>query len=493
MGTDISTKYTQGTFWIPVEKGLAEISTPVQTDKKLTIISQKIKDLCIETLQMKWSDKHINIEKVYDEAATKLKRFFNEENLVVEDEMRPKQKDMIKKMRNYFIRQEMIKLIPIDDMYEIHIPFEEFVHSIGSEVMTKAINREIRYPIGRVITDILNAQMMSLYEWKEDVPNADYTGFDLRIAKTFAIPTIKFTISEEGKQYFDSIDELIKSKIQDKEKYIKCVSIQFDRETLANHLLVSSQFAILHRKQRQALNTSYTFRLDEIIRSIEWQQIEKGNIKEFEVDELMKKFGVLYKSYGSFKLKVLTPAISDFNNTFNDLEVEIGEKRVNKKIEKIFFKIRKKGAVYMSPYKGAPFYAYYIASQHYYFNKNDTVGSFDDFLQMVVKDLIKMSDDSTQAGESSLGARTLAGWKDESAEAYEKHRFFQFLENTVPGKEFMDQRNYKYDEDMLALKQNGEIITIAGMAITTNPISSFDYIKQIDPVLIKKMMGGFKK
>lgn len=115
------------------------------------------------------------------------------------------------------------------------------------------------------------------------------------------------------------------------------VEFSFDPKLRPYLLQLQNQFTTYRLSNILSLKSMYSIRLYELMKK--WQKIARW---EYPVEDLRDKLGAnqkSYENYGSFKQKVLTPALSEINE-FTDLHVTYREIRVGRRIGRIEFTIR---------------------------------------------------------------------------------------------------------------------------------------------------------
>lgn len=109
-------------------------------------------------------------------------------------------------------------------------------------------------------------------------------------------------------------------------------------ERLYKHLIDYTVYAPLSLDILTKFKSFYSQRLYELLRL--WSRTDKLIIKSFKVDQLRFILGVVdkYPEYKNFKQRVLNQAIKEINQ-FGNMEVEIEEIKVGRKVEEIKFEI----------------------------------------------------------------------------------------------------------------------------------------------------------
>jgi len=189
------------------------------------------------------------------------------------------------------------------------------------------------------------------------------------------IPAINIVVDGEAAQgkemgNFENFEELVKSRIRYKEKYIKRIEFEFSVDALVAFALpkLSKTYAVSNRHSIKPGFSKYAFQIDLLARKVENAQHFK-NLNKYNVDELMSKMGVNYSRYGSFKHKVLMPAIQEINKA-GAIFIELVEiEKIGKKVVSIAFRVIRENLVAEEDdFSHKLTLSYFIAVQHYYKN-----------------------------------------------------------------------------------------------------------------------------
>lgn len=120
------------------------------------------------------------------------------------------------------------------------------------------------------------------------------------------------------------------------------IKFSFDPKLKPYLLDLKNHFSTYRLGNVLSLEGAYSIRLYELMKK--WQNIVVWDVP---VDELRKMLGANQKSYenfGSFKQKVLTPAVKEINES-TDVIVEVTEKRKGRRITDLSFKIKARPVV----------------------------------------------------------------------------------------------------------------------------------------------------
>jgi hypothetical protein len=180
---------------------------------------------------------------------------------------------------------------------------------------------------------------------------------------------ITLILDEEMGEKFETIGEYANSDIKNKKAHIKGIKFDINKSYLSSVLGLGRDYTSTNRKDRNNFSSSYSYRLDILIRSIEKVQ-HIPSFNRFTFEQIQKKFGTQFKEYRDFKRRVLNPAIKDINE-YTLLNVELIEHRENnarnKELDALSFRIFRKISDDKNTKFGIEKTAYYIASRLFYF------------------------------------------------------------------------------------------------------------------------------
>ena len=480
----------ESTIKIPREKALGNYKRNQEAEatnrKAKSPIGEKLKDFCIATLQDRWRDMRIDTDRLLEECRKELEPEFESRGLIVTEGMGVKEVRRIEVTRNHMIRECAKRKIDVKQLESIRLPVGDFIDGIGSQTFSNAKNN--KFPVGRIVKQILSLQDSAWYEWSEIVPSEDGTELNEKLHRSSAIPRITFVLNEAGIGRFKDISGFIKARTRDKTRYLEAVELKFDHDMIYNHILFTSQYTLLHADMRKSLQFTYAFRLDEIVRSIMWQQKKIVRPIYFHFDDLQEKFGVRYSNYWSFKQKVLMPAINDLNTFAVDIKVELGETKQGRR-RLIYFRIQeteKRADSHMI--KGVPFLAYYISCVV----KNSTrkkpePQEIEDYARFIESTVVDAAEDWVFDGGDGPDGKpmTMKEWRERSRKSYRIHS--ALISHADELSKILKERGMKYDSQRLALvHNNGECVSL-GPIRCVDPVSSAEIIKFLVPNFEKRV------
>jgi hypothetical protein len=442
--------------------------------KTTTTNDEKIADACVQIFQQSNLALEFDYEKLREKAEGSLFNKFTEHNLIIKEEMNSKQKQEVEKKQEIAISQFIRNHIENNLDLTFEVDFDKFVEMTG----VKSASR-----IGNALKMLEEVQTKASYEYKTPIISEDFSTIEYELTKVSTIPSISLILDEEMGERFNTIGEYAESDIKNKKKHIKGVKFDINKSYLSSVLGLGRDYTSTDRKDRNNFNSSYSYRLDILIKSIEKvQHIPKFN--RFTFEEIQKKFGTQFKDYRNFKRRVLVPSISDINE-YTLLNVELIEYRSSKEIDTISFKINRKICYDKKTKFGVDKTAFYIASRLFYFStqKIDNLLAFAKHIEKSFNSLDLIIYDGKYINE----------WKTESDNAIEAEiEIMKFIDNHL---KLLEQKGLYYDEKRMCIvekyiesknaKENDftptekiRIIKTADYKVT-DPFTSLRYLHEI--------------
>lgn len=398
--------------------------------KTTTTNDEKIADACVQIFQQSNLALEFDYEKLREKAESSLLNKFTEHNLIIKEEMNSKQKQEIEKKQEIAISQFIRNHIENNLDLTFEVDFDKFVEMTG----VKSASR-----IGNALKMLEEVQTKASYEYKTPIISEDFSTIEYELTKVSTIPSISLILDEEMGEKFNTIGEYAESDIKNKKKHIKGVKFDINKSYLSSVLGLGRDYTSTDRKDRNNFNSSYSYRLDILIKSIEKvQHIPKFN--RFTFEEIQKKFGTQFKDYRNFKRRVLAPSISDINE-YTLLNVELIEYRSSKEIDSISFKINRKICYDKKTKFGVDKTAFYIASRLFYFStqKIDNLLAFAKHIEKSFNSLDLIIYDGKYINE----------WKTESDKAIEAEiEIMKFIDNHL---KLLEQKGLYYDEKRMCI------------------------------------------
>ena len=445
--------------------------------KTTTANDEKISDACIQIFQKSNLALEFNYDELRKKAEKELSPQFEKHNLIKSSTSTKKDIIEIEKKQEIAISQYIRKHIENNLDLTFEVDFEQFIEMTG----IKSANR-----IGNALKMLDEVQNKATYEYKQPEINEDFSEITYELAKVSTIPKISLILDEEMGEKFETIGEYASSTVKNKKKHIKKIRFDIGKSYLTSVLGLGRDYASSNRKDRNNFSSSYSFRLDILIKSIEKvQHIPKFNFYTF--PEIQKKFGTNFKDYRDFKRRVLSPSVKDIN-TYTNLNVEVTEHRKNnarnKEIEGISFRITRNIEDTSKTKFGIDKTAFYIASRLFYFTKQkiDNLLGFAKHIEKSFNSLDLVMYDNKYITE----------WKQECEEALKAEvEVKKFISNN---RRLCIELGIEYDEKRMCIiekvvksEDTGGIINpIETLKLITtadyrveNPMHSIRYIKDV--------------
>ncbi|AXH16507.1 hypothetical protein CP985_08430 [Malaciobacter mytili LMG 24559] len=442
--------------------------------KTTTTNDEKIADACVQIFQQSSLAKEFDYDNLRENAIKNLLPRFNKYKLIVTDDVTKKEKDKIEEKQEIAIAQYIRDYIEKNIDLTFQIDFDKFIKMTG----IKSAER-----IGNALNMLDEVQSKASYEYKLPVINEDFSQITYELTKVSTIPRISLILDEDMGKKYNTISEYAQSDIKNKRKHILGIKFDINKSYLSSVLGLGRDYTATNRKDRNNFTSSYSYRLDILIKSIEKvQHISKFNYFTFE--QIQKKFGTQFKEYRDFKRRVLLPSIKDINE-YTYLNIELIEHRQNnaknREVEGISFRITKKISIDKKTKFGVDKTAYYIASRLFYFTneKIDNLLGFAKHIEKTFNSLDIVLYDGKYINE----------WKDEADKAVEAEaELIKILEDN---NRLFIQKGIEYDEKRMCIVQkeiiqNEEGVPASKIKIITtsnyrveNPITSLIYIKEL--------------
>lgn len=448
--------------------------------KSATTNDEKIADTCVEIFQNSSIEKMINLKDIKKETIDEVEKLFIEKGFIITTETSKKDADLIEKKKKIAYTQMIKSKIENTVKLEYSIDYQQFIKKTGIKTMQR---------VGSALEILDNMQNKSFYQWNEERldENLDIVN---NIVKIAVIPEIRLELDHEiggkedafGNKLYNTISDFKNAAITRKSQYIKKIKFRLNPSYLSNILGLERDYSEPDRKQRNLFKSSYSYRLDTLLRSIEKIQ-NYQNLTNFTFAELQKKFGTQYKLYKHFKARVLEPAVDDINDHTNlNVElVEIREAGDRSELKYAKFIISRKKNDYGDVKRyGIDLLAYYIASRLFYFEGQG--------IRNLLAFAKKLEDEIAVTLDIAVyGSKSLSEWKDEIKIATKLED--DILSIIEANKLFISQHSLKYDDKRMCLvkfeddlndeqKENIKILKLGDKKVT-NPIESLAYLKDL--------------
>lgn len=445
--------------------------------KTTTTNDEKISDACVQIFQQSSLAQEFDYDKLRQKAEEVLFPRFEKYGLIVDDTKTKKDKHNIEKKQEIAISQYIRKHIENNLDLTFEVDFDKFIDMTG----VKSAKR-----IGNALKMLDEVQTKATYEYKQPEINEDFSEITYELAKVATIPKISLILDEEMGEKYETIGEYASSDIKNKKKHIKGVRFDIGKSYLSSVLGLGRDYTSTNRKDRNKFNSSYSYRLDILLKSIEKvQHIQKFNFYTFQ--EIQKKFGTNFKEWRDFKRRVLNPAIKDINE-FTPLTVELVEHRENdarnKELDGISFRISRKLGEDKKTKFGIDKTAFYIASRLFYFTnqKIENLLGFAKHIEQSFNSLDIVMYDNRYVNE----------WRVESEEAIESEiEVVKFIENN---RKLCIEHGIDYDEKRMCIiektiksedkdgnhnpRETIKLITTSDYRVE-NPQTSIRYLKEL--------------
>ena len=441
--------------------------------KTTTTNDEKIADACVQIFQQSRLALDFDYEKLRDKAEKNLTPRFKKHGLVITEDTTHRMRQEIKKKQEIAISQFIRTHIENNLDLTFEINFSKFIALTGIKSATR---------VGVALKLLEEVQSKASYEYKTPIINEDFSTIEYELTKVSTIPRISLILDEEMGEKFNTISEYAQSDIRNKKKHIKGIKFDINKSYLSSVLGLGRDYTSTNRKDRNNFNSSYSYRLDILIKSIEKvQHIPKFN--RFTFEEIQKKFGTQFKDYRNFKKRVLLPSISDINE-YTPLNVELSEYRESREVDTISFRITRKIGEDKRTKFGIDKTAFYIASRLFYFSsqKIDNLLGFAKHIERSFNSLDIVLYDN----------RYIAEWREESEKAIAAEvELIKFMENN---NRVCEENGLIYDERRMCLvskvasikseeglfdpKESVKLIVTADYRVE-NPMQSVRYIKEL--------------
>jgi len=445
--------------------------------KTTTTNDEKITDACVQIFQQSSLATEFDYDNLRRKAEKDLFPKFKKHGLIGNDTKTKKEITEINKKQEIAISQYIRTHIENNIDLTFEVDFDQFIEMTG----VKSAKR-----IGNALKMLTEVQNKASYEYKQPLINEDFTVIEYELAKVSTIPKISLILDEEMGEKFDTIGEYAKSDIKNKKKHIRAVKFDIGKSYLSSVLGLGRDYTSTNRKDRNKFNSSYSYRLDILIKSIEKvQHIPKFNY--FTLETIQKKFGTQFAEYRDFKRRVLNPAIKDIND-YTLLNVELIEHRENnarnKVLDGISFRISRKIADDRNTKFGIDKTAFFIASRLFYFSKQniENLLGFAKHIEKSFNSLDLVMYDNKYVTE----------WRVETERAIEAElEIVKFMDNN---RKLMLEKGLVYDEKRMCLvekyvqvgnkddefdpQEKIRLITTANFRVE-DPMTSLQYLNEL--------------
>jgi hypothetical protein len=439
--------------------------------KTTTLNDEKIADTCTQIFQESTLAKDINYVELRDKAIEDLSKDFDKHNLRVTSKTTIKEENEITKRQEIAIAQWIRNYIQNNIDLAFEVDYDTFISLTGIKTAER---------VGVALKLLTEVQGKASYKYKIPEINEDFTEISYELAQVYAVPKIGLLLDEEMGTQYQTIEDYANSPVPNKRKHIKGIRFELSPSYLSAVLGLGRDYTASARKDRLKFNSSYSYRFDMLIRSIEKvQHIKKYNY--FPIEKIQNKFGTNFAEYKHFKNRVLNPVIKDMNTYSPDLYVELVEYKSGKEIIAVSFKISRKHNEDRRLKFGVDKTAYYIASRLFYFS-NEKIDNLLGFAHHVEKSFNSLD-------LIMYGSRYIAEWREEADMAIlAEDEILQLIDNN---RSFFMQKGIEYDEKRMCIVENfvekseigddkmiKKIIKKADYKIE-NPMSSLRYMKEI--------------
>jgi hypothetical protein len=435
---------------------------------------EKIADTCTQIFQESNLAKEFDYTALREMALTQLEERFNKYNMIISAATNDAERLDIEKRREIAIAQHIRNHIENNINLKFEFDYDSFIEMTG----IKSAKR-----VGEALRILYEAQGKASYEYKLPEISEDFKEISYELAKVSTVPKIGLVLDEEMGAKYENIMDYAQSNVSNKKKHINGIRFELSKAYLTSVLGLGRDFTELTRKDRNAFKSSYSFRLDTLVRSIEKvQHIKKFNY--YTIDDIQKKFGTNFKEYADFKARVLNPAIKDLNE-FTDLIVELVEIKSSRQVVAVSFKIARKFSIDGQTKFGVNKTAYYIASRLYYFS-NQKINNLIGFARHIEKEL------KIPSLIPMYADKEVQEWEDEADLAVKTElEVIKIIDANIS---FFKNRGLYYDEKRMCLiekvmqsdessesKEPKEVIKIIKKADykITDPMTSLRYIREL--------------
>jgi len=457
-------------YRIPIKRKNGE----VVYKNPINIIDEKIADTCIQVFQNSDLAKEFDYKKLRAEAENALEEKFIQYGLVLDGTS-----DIfdVEKKREIAIAQWIRDHVENNLSLAFNVDFDKFIEMTG----VKSAKR-----IGNALNMLNEIQAKMAYEYKVERLSEDFSEVIHRFTTVYAIPKIEIDLDDEIGKDIKTIQEYIDLNIKNKKKHIRGLIITVSPSYLSAVLGLGRDYTSIFRKQRDKFTTTYAFRLDTLLRSIQKIQHTKKNL--FTIEEFQRKMGTNYEEYKALKRAVIIPALENIN-MFTTLDVELVEHKKSRKVDAISFNIRTKSLL-PSEEKNTKFgidaISYYIASRLFYFytNKIDNLLAYAKYIEKSKTETLDLV---------IYGDKTFTEWETEAKIALKiEEELLIFIEDN---KRMFQARGIIYDEKRMCLvekrvtsknpsehdytpSESIKLLSTINYKVT-NPITSLKYVEEV--------------
>jgi len=396
----------------------------------VTVVDEKVADSILQIFQGTEIANGINYKEIKKSVSEKLEPKFKEAGLVVLDGMSKKEILEINKKRSIATEKHIREYIVDNFNMSFKVNFDDFIKLTGVKTASR---------FGKALDMVLGIQEKQFFEWKQETISDDFKEIKWELLRVSLVPKISIVLNTDE---FSSISEFQKSKKRNKKKYIDYIEISLNRDYIATMIGLGRDFALSDRKIRNKFSSSYTFRLDWIIRTA-INARHNPNLTTFTIAELQKIFGTNYTIERQFLDCVIYPSIEEINK-YSELNVEVQLIKEKNKIKAVYFKIEKNEREDLR--YGVEKVAYYIASRLYYFSdeKIHNLIAFGFHIESNVKTSLF----------SMFGGREYNDWKEEAEVAYsDEAEVIRLIEEN---KHFFEMEDIIYSKKKLCILKNAQ-------------------------------------
>lgn len=153
------------------------------------------------------------------------------------------------------------------------------------------------------------------------------------IVKNLFVKFAEFKFKDDkGKTYYDLKHFIEKVRYKD-----GIFTFEINHEVLPYFVDIKKEYTNFNYKYMVNLDSVYSLRMYMLLKQYE----NTANMtRKFELEELKKSLGILdtHRTYGQLKQRVLQPLVDKINNG-SDIQVELSEIKVGKKVQEVEFKI----------------------------------------------------------------------------------------------------------------------------------------------------------
>jgi hypothetical protein len=435
----------------------------------VTVVDEKVADSILQIFQGTEIANGINYKEIKEAVSEKMEPKFKEAGLVVLNGMNKKEIIEVSKKRSIAIEKHIREYIVNNFNMSFKVNFDDFIKLTGVKTASR---------FGKALDMVLGIQEKQFFEWKQETISEDLKEIKWELLRVSLVPKISIVLNTDE---FSSITDFQKSKKRNKKQYIDYIEISLNRDYIATMIGLGRDFALSDRKIRNKFSSSYTFRLDWILRTA-MNARHNPNLTTFTIAELQKIFGTNYTAERQFLDCVIYPSSEEINK-YSELNVEVKLIKEKNKIKAVYFKIEineREDLRY-----GVEKVAYYIASRLYYFSDEQihNLTAFGFHVESNIKTSLF----------SMFGGREYNDWKDEAEVAYSYED--EIVKLIKENKHFFEMEGIVYSKKKLCIlknTQNNQFENREKISDKENNLKNDDYCSDLDEA-IEEVFGSKSK